>query len=156
MLPKPVNSVCYRHSEYDYAFIDARIALQTAPRDCWLRMIFDGRYKYITAPGYRPMLFDLGADPQEFTDLGGDPAYEAERQRLEKLLLAWALQPRQRVTITDGALEAVAVQRNISQSGILIGYYNEQELETARAGWKPIFAAFNPIWAKAMEKLSKG
>ena len=143
-------------SEYDYAFMDARIALDTPPRDCWLRMVFDGRFKYIVAERFRPMLFDLEADPGELKDLGADPAYEGERAWLDGLLLEWALKPRQRVTITDGLLEAVQVQRNISEAGILIGYYDEQELAAAQREWKPVFAAFNPIWTKAMRKLSKG
>ena len=146
----------YVVSEYDYAFMDARIALDMPPRDCWLRMIFDGRFKYVAAERFRPMLFDLETDPDELVDLGADPAYADERARMEKLLLEWALKPRQRVTVTDGLLEAVEVQRNISEAGILIGYYDEEELAAARRDWKPIFAAFNPIWAKAMRKLSKG
>jgi hypothetical protein len=65
------------------------------------------------------------------------------------------MKPRQRVTVTDGLLEAVDVQRNISQAGILIGYYNADELAIVSKEWddKPTFAAFNPVWAKAQKKL---
>jgi len=143
-------------SEYDYAFMDARIALDAPPRECWMRMIFDGRFKYVVMENYRPMLFDLQGDPNEFNDRGDDPDYADERARLDSLLLKWALQPRQRVTIADGTLENVQVQRNISEQGILIGYYDESELQEARENWSPVFAAFNPVWAKAMGKLSKG
>jgi hypothetical protein len=135
--------------------MDARINLNKPPRECWLRMVFDGRYKYVLSDGYRPMLFDLETDPNEFNDLGADPAFEVERTRLEKLLFEWTLKPRQRVTVTDGMLETVDVQRNIAEAGILIGYYDADELADAREGWKPkpIFAAFNPVWAKAQRKL---
>jgi arylsulfatase A-like enzyme len=145
----------YVISEYDYAFMDPRIELQSAPQECWLRMVFDGRFKYIHCERYRPILFDLQNDPDELTDLGDDPAYEEERIRLEKLLFEWAMKPRQRVTVTDGLLEAVDVQRNISQAGILIGYYNADELAIVSKEWddKPTFAAFNPVWAKAQKKL---
>ena len=37
------------------------------------------------------MLFDLKDDPQELTDLGAEPAYEAERDRLKEMLFEWAL-----------------------------------------------------------------
>jgi len=141
-------------SEYDYAFMDARIALSTPPREAWLRMIFDGRYKYIVMENQRPLLFDLENDPDEFIDLGADPAYAEERARLDRLLLEWALKPRQRVTVADSTLENAQVQRNISEQGILIGYYDEIELADARESWTPIFAAFNPVWAHAMRKLS--
>ena len=145
----------YVISEYDYAFMDARINLNKPPRECWLRMVFDGRYKYVLSDGYRPMLFDLETDPNEFNDLGADPAFQVERTRLEKLLFEWSLKPRQRVTVTDGMLETVDVQRNIAEAGILIGYYDADELADAREGWKPkpIFGAFNPVWAKAQRKL---
>jgi arylsulfatase A-like enzyme len=145
----------YVISEYDYAFMDPRIELQSAPQECWLRMVFDGRFKYIHCERYRPIMFDLLNDPDELNDLGDDPAYEEERIRLEKSLFEWAMKPRQRVTVTDGLLEAVDVQRNISQAGILIGYYNADELANVSKEWddKPTFAAFNPVWAKAQKKL---
>ena len=59
------------------------------------------------------------------------------------------------MAVTDEMLEAVDVQRNIAEAGILIGYYDADELADARKGWKPkpIFAAFNPVWAKAQRKL---
>ena len=81
-----------------------------------------------------------------------------ERTRLEKLLFEWTLKPRQRVTVTDGMLETVDVQRNIAEAGILIGYYDADELADVREGWKPkpIFAAFNPVWAKVQCKLKGG
>ena len=148
----------YVISEYDYAFMNARIDLDKPPRECWLRMVFDGRYKYVLSDGYRPMLFDLETDPNEFIDLGDNPAFEGERIQLERLLFEWALKPRQRVTVPDGMLENVDVQRNIAEAGILIGYYDENELAEVREGWepKPIFAAFNPVWAKAQRKLKGG
>jgi len=152
---KPDDWRSYAISEYDYAFMDPRIELKTPPSECWLRMIFDGRYKYVVCEHFRPMFFDLENDPQELNDLGDDPAYAAERARLDKLLLEWALKPRQRITVADGTLNSVDVQRNISEAGILIGYYNEEELAAARETWedRPIFATFNPVWAKAQKKL---
>ncbi len=56
----------YAVSEYDYAMLEARLALRQPIADCKLFMVFDGRWKYIHATGFRPMLYDLGSDPQEF------------------------------------------------------------------------------------------
>ena len=151
----PADWRTYVISEYDYAFTDPRHALGVPPSECWLRMIYDGRYKYVVCERFRPMLFDLETDPQEFVDLGDNPAYATERNRLDKLLLEWALKPRQRVTIADGTLNSVDVQRNISEAGILIGYYDEADRAAAWENWedRPIFATFNPVWAKAQKKL---
>ena len=155
---KAVDWRKYVISEYDYSFMNARIDLDMPSRECWLRMVFDGRFKYIKSDGFRPMLFDLVSDPNEFNDLGDSPAFAKERTRLDRMLFEWALKPRQRVTITDGMLENTDIQRNITEAGILIGYYNKEELAKVREKWKPkpIFAAFNPVWNKMQNKLKKG
>ena len=155
---KPVDWRKYVISEYDYSFMNARIDLDMPSRECWLRMVFDGRFKYIKSDGFRPMLFDLVSDPNEFNDIGDSPAFAKERARLDQMLFEWALKPRQRVTITDGMLENTDIQRNITEAGILIGYYNKAELAKVREKWKPkpIFAAFNPVWNKMQNKLKKG
>lgn len=144
----------YVISEYDYAFLEPRVALDKPSRECWLRMIFDGRYKYIHAEGFRPFLFDLEADPNEQKDLGDDPAFAEIRAELHEALFAWARKPRQRNTIADGGIEAVNVQDRIAENGILIGYYDEEELETAiRDEWSPRFAVANPLTGPVLNKL---
>lgn len=142
--------------EYDYAFQDSRIELGTKPRDAWLRMIFDGRWKYVLAEHYRPMLFDLRNDPNEFVDLGAstEPEHEAVRARLHEALFQWARQPRQRVTVPDGAIESTEIQPRISEGGILIGYWDEADLAQARQTFKPRFAATNPLVKSTLDRLT--
>lgn len=54
------------------------------------RMIRSGRWKLVYYNGYRPQLFDLGADPHELHDLAEQPAHRAVRERLtQKLLADW-------------------------------------------------------------------
>lgn len=139
--------------EYDYSFQDTRITLGTRPREAWLRMVFDGRWKYILAENYRPMLFDLETDPDEFHDLGADPRFAAERARLHEALFKWARQPRQRVTVPDGAIESIEVQPRISEGGILIGYWDEADLAAARQTFKPRFASTNPLVKPTLDRL---
>ena len=140
--------------EYDYSFQDARIALGTKSRDSWLRMIFDGRWKYILAEGFRPMLFDLETDPDEFHDLGGLSGYEDIKADLHERLFKWARQPRQRATVADDTIESTFVQERIGEGGILIGYWDEEELETAiHDEWHPRFAAHNPIIGPTLKRL---
>ncbi|MCZ0733645.1 sulfatase-like hydrolase/transferase [Phreatobacter sp. AB_2022a] len=118
-------------SEYDYSMQDVRTTLKRDVSDCRLFMLFDGRFKYIHAPGFRPMLYDLDADPHEFRDLGGDPGYEAERARLKDLLLGWALTDHNRITMPDARIAAYGPATQL-KSGILIGYWDEAEVERAR------------------------
>jgi uncharacterized protein YbjT (DUF2867 family) len=119
-----------------------------------MRMIFDGRWKYVLVENYRPMLYDLASDPNEFVDLGGDPAFEAERARLHELLFRWARKPRQRVTVPDAAIESTEVQARIAEGGIMIGYWDEEDLARQRQQFKPRFAATNPLVKVALDRLT--
>ena len=51
------------------------------------RMVRRGRWKLHLYPGERPLLFDLGADPQERRDLAGDPAHAETLARMIALAL---------------------------------------------------------------------
>ncbi len=145
----------YVVSEYDFAFQDSRIDLDVAPIDSWMRMIFDGRWKYVLFENFRPMLYDLEADPNEFHDLGADPAFEDVRERLHEALFKWARRPRQRVTVSDAAISSVEVQARIAEGGILIGYWDEDDLATQRQTFKPRFASTNPLVRETLDRLTR-
>ena len=117
----------YAFSEYDYATRDARVELGIEQHDARLVMVFDGRWKYIYCEGYRPMLFDLKTDPDELNDLGNSPAHEAERERLREALFDWTRQHHSRITRSPEQVEAMT--RGKEPPGILIGYWDESELE---------------------------
>jgi arylsulfatase A-like enzyme len=120
-------------SEYDYSMLEARLTLDQPIRDCRLFMVFDGRWKYVHATGFRPLLFDLASDPQELRDLGADPAHAGQCVRLREALLDWALTDHNRITTADARIEGYARGQQL-RSGILIGYWDEAELAAARAG----------------------
>ncbi len=115
-------------SEYDYSMRDVRRRLGVEIKDAKLTMLFDGRWKYIFAEGFRPMLFDLHSDPDELADLGADPAHRAECARMERLLFAWARRTSQRTTRSDAWIAARDPSLGEAKVGILIGYRNEAEL----------------------------
>ncbi len=119
-------------SEYDYSMLEARLTLNQPIGDCRLFMAFDGRWKYVHATGFRPLLFDLESDPGELRDLGAAPEFAAERARLRDALLDWALKDHNRVTIADSRIEGYARGQQL-RSGIVIGYWDEAELQTERA-----------------------
>jgi arylsulfatase A-like enzyme len=114
-------------SEYDYSTLDVRVALQQPIPECRLFMVFDGRWKFIHAPGFRPMLFDLAEDPQELVDLGADPRFENERGRLRDALLGWALRDHARITMTDERIAGHGPSAQL-KAGILIGYWDKAEM----------------------------
>jgi uncharacterized sulfatase len=54
-----------------------------------IRAVFDGRYKLVINLLTSDELYDVAADPEEFTNLIADDAHTATRDRLHDRLLAW-------------------------------------------------------------------
>lgn len=81
-------------------------------------MAFDGRWKLIHAEGgFRPLLFNLHADPDELHDLGADPAHVETRAMMYGHLNQWARRRAQRVTFSDA--DAAAKSGASLRKGIL-------------------------------------
>lgn len=98
----------YAISEYDYSATPQAVKLGVEPRDARLFMVFDGRYKLMHAEGgFRPMLFDLETDPDEFHDLAKGDAHQDVIDRLYDHLLDWGLRMSQRVTKSDDDIRAM-------------------------------------------------
>jgi arylsulfatase A-like enzyme len=116
----------YAISEYDYSMLPASGKLGVAPNDARLFMVRDQRWKYVHAVGYRPMLYDLANDPNEFRDLGADAAHEGERQRLAAALAQWGLRQSQRTTRSEK--EILGMRGKSLRKGILIGVWDESDL----------------------------
>jgi arylsulfatase A-like enzyme len=119
-------------SEYDYSMQDVRLKLNQPIERCRLFMAFDGRWKYIHASGFRPMLYDLQSDPQEFSDRGEDPACAGEIARLQAALFDWALHPNNHITTSNARIAAYADQQLQVKHGVLIGIWDEAELAAIR------------------------
>ena len=88
-------------SECDYSFREARLELGVGPIASRAYMVRTDMWKYIHYEGFRPQLFDLQNDPQEFTDLGSDPSKAVIRAQMHELLADWALHRKSRITISD-------------------------------------------------------
>ncbi|WP_306046610.1 sulfatase-like hydrolase/transferase [Nioella sp. MMSF_3534] len=123
-------------SELDYSNLPARLKLGRDVQECCATMVFDGRFKMIEVQGMRPILFDLGTDPDELTDLGDDPAQEDVRMRLQSALDQWHRDTRQRITKSDAAYRAMDPVLRESDpdllAGVIIGYWDEEEVEAER------------------------
>ena len=84
------------------------VKLGVEPKDARLFMVFDGRYKMMHAEGgFRPMLFDLQEDPDEFRDLGKEDTHKSEIDRLYGYLAQWGRRMSQRVTRSDDDIKAM-------------------------------------------------
>ena len=95
-------------SEYDYSATPQAVKLGLEPRDARLFMVFDGRFKLMHAEGgFRPMLFDLKTDPDEFIDLAKSDGHQAEIERLYGKLARWGRRMSQRVTKSDDDIKAM-------------------------------------------------
>ncbi len=113
-------------SEYDYSLQPAARALDTGPSASRLFMVADARWKYIHAPGFRPMLFDLQNDPDELVDRGDDDDCHEVRQTMQAALMRWALRACQRTTVSD---EEICDRRDRpADDGILIGFWDAEDL----------------------------
>jgi arylsulfatase A-like enzyme len=115
-------------SEYDYSMQDVRLTLNQPIEQCRLFMVFDGRWKYIHASGFRPMLYDLQNDPEEFDDRGQDPSCADVMARLQTALFDWSLHPKDHITTSNEKIAAYAENQLQVKSGVLIGIWDEDEL----------------------------
>ena len=95
-------------SEYDYSVTPQAVKLGVEPRDARLFMVFDGRYKLMHAEGgFRPMLFDLQEDPNEFVDLAKGNGHGEIIDKLYGHLTKWGLRLSQRVTKSEDDIKAM-------------------------------------------------
>jgi len=114
-------------SEYDYFMQPFNAKLQRKPLECRIYMVASARWKYIYAPRYSPMLFDLTNDPDEFYDLGRSEDYVKERQMMHNALADWALQYRQRTALSEErAHQMIGLE---DKWGVLICYWTEDDVQ---------------------------
>ena len=113
--------------ETGYAGRQARQSLGLAPSDCRGYMVRNERWKYILWDGgFRPQLFDMINDPNEFVDLGESAEYEDVRRDMHEKIFLW-MRKRQMGTISDEDAARVTGPHNEDQIGVYIGYWSEDE-----------------------------
>lgn len=117
----------YLISEYDYSATPQAVKLGVTTRDARLFMVFDGRFKMIHAEGgFRPMLFDLQNDPQEFHDLAKGADHQAEIGSLYHMLAAWGRRLAQRVTRSEA--DIIAMRGASTRKGVLPFLFDGSEV----------------------------
>ena len=115
-------------SEYDYSVSSACVKLGVHPRDARLFMVYDGRYKMMHAEGgFRPMLFDLTTDPEEFHDLAKGDDHAEVIDRLYDHLAKWGRRLSQRVTKSTD--DIIATRGRSGRRGILPFLHDGSEVD---------------------------
>ena len=113
-------------SENNYGIYAGAAAFSDTMDDPRQFMVVTERWKYVHAPGLRPMLFDLENDPHELNDLGADPNYADVRADHREMLASWAQRLSQRVTMSQ---QQVKLERSRSaKRGIQLGIFTQDEL----------------------------
>ena len=118
----------YVISEHDYHWSEMAKELNQKQDLAHTKMIFDGRWKYIRCEGFEPILFDLLSDPHELVDLASsmNSIDQEASARLEAALESWAMRHHRRITGTE---EILASPKNAAELGILLGVWDDDELE---------------------------
>ena len=89
-------------SEFDYSFRTAtRRELGRSVRECRTITLRDHKWKFIHCEGFRPLLFDLQADPQEFHDLAQEEALAPVIEHYSRELVSWLRARKTQTTVPD-------------------------------------------------------
>jgi len=114
-------------SEYDYGGMSLRPLSGQSAKSAQIFMVRTQRWKYIAPSGYRPLLFDLTNDPNEFEDLGDHPDFSEIRAAMQNHLLRWALRPHQAVTLSPAEIDSVVGKDEAR--GFPICYWDETDFD---------------------------
>lgn len=82
------------HYEYDFRdlyYSKPESALNVPMDRCGLAVVQDEHYKYVHFAALPPLFFDLKADPGQFVNRAGDPAYAARMGEYAAKMLTWRL-----------------------------------------------------------------
>lgn len=115
-------------SEFDYSATPMAARLKLEPRDARLFMVADKRWKFMHAEGgFRPMLFDMQADPEELHDLGDSDQHSDILDLMYNRLAQWARRSSQRTTKSENDIKGM---RGASRrKGVLLGLVDGTEVE---------------------------
>jgi arylsulfatase A-like enzyme len=112
------------------AFAELDYALYPAARELgldWHRaravMIRTDRWKLVHYDGFRPQLFDLERDPNEFQDLGSDRSFVGARIELYERLFSWTRRRRNRAAMSDETLRDIGDRSRPKGLAIRIGQW---------------------------------
>lgn len=117
----------YAISEYDYSLRPMTENLGVSSRDARLFMVTDKRWKFMHCEGgFRPMLFDMNADPEEYFDLGDSDAHKDIIALMYERLGKWGRRMSQRVTRSEHDL--AVMKGKSARKGIILGVHAPKDI----------------------------
>ncbi len=118
----------YVISEYDYSATQMAVNLGLEPKQARLFMVADKRWKFMHAEGgFRPMLFDMKADPDELDDLGDSSKHNDVIELMYERLGEWGRRVSQRATRSEDDIKNMRGKSR--RQGILLGLVDGSEVE---------------------------
>ena len=122
--------------ETDYGFLEMANHLPPTDRVRERRatMLRNDRYKYILSETGPNLLYDLEDDPDEFVDRSSDPGRATIVADLHDQLFEWFRTRNHDPTYADATMSGMAQPGRTATSGIMIGYWDEADLEAGLAG----------------------
>lgn len=112
----------YAISQIDFSDRGPCATLKLHPYDCRAHMIRTEEWKYIIHEKFRPQLYDLRNDPDEFHDLGDSPEHKSVRQEMDEKFFSWFRNRLIRTEMDHDFLFEMGVERD-EKMGILIGHW---------------------------------
>ncbi|MFK7750922.1 MAG: sulfatase-like hydrolase/transferase [Sedimentitalea sp.] len=113
--------------EYDYSASPVATMLNANVRDAVMFMVATKEWKLIHCEGgYRPILFDLTADPDELTDLGDSAEHSTIIDKMYEHLFVWTRRVSQRTTRSEEQL--LEMRTKSRKRGIVVGVYDENDV----------------------------
>ena len=112
----------YTLSQIDYSDRGPRVSLNIHPYDCRAHMIRNKEWKYILHEKFRPQLYNMKHDPEEFLDLGDSPEYASVRDEMHEKIFSWFRKRLIRTEMDYDSLFEMGVERD-EKMGILIGHW---------------------------------
>ncbi len=113
--------------ETGYAGREPRQLLNLPSSKCRGYMVRDEEWKYILwEGGFRPQLYDVVNDPNEFVDLGESAEHEEIRRMYHEKIFVW-MRNRQMSLMSDEDAQIIVGPHDEDKIGVYIGYWSEEE-----------------------------
>lgn len=97
-------------------------------------MLRNERYKYVLSEVGPNLLYDLEEDPDEQHERCSDQSFDRVVADLHEQLFSWFRRRRHDTTYSDEWINTTSEPGNTAKRGIMIGYWDEEELAAGMRG----------------------